>query len=228
MSLHARSVSIFIVITGVSIVNGVVQAQQFKGESWPRDASNSEMAFPRPGEIRGPVSGGTVSVQELERPLEGRGLQMLLKGRDLIAHGDSARGLEQMRAALMEPSAEPYALAMLGAEHLKHGDYDAAIAELQAAVEQMPGVAASQSNLAYALFVRQRNDEALNHARKAVQLDPGRSKTRYVIGQILLQMGRREEAEFHLKRASEEVAGARALLAKLFTASASTLSDPSH
>jgi Flp pilus assembly protein TadD len=198
-------------------VAGLSYGQSFKSEGWPRDASNSEIAYPKPGEFRGAGPAGTISVQELEHPLEGKGLRLLVKARDFVAQGDYMRGMEQMRAAIREPGAEPYALAMLGEEHLKHGDVDSAIAELQSAVGMLPGISAIHSNLALALGTRQRNEEALSHARKALQLDPGRAKTRFVLGQILLQMGRNTEAGFHLRIAAKEVPVAQTLLAKYFT-----------
>jgi Flp pilus assembly protein TadD len=211
--LHTRSVFIFIALAGLS------QSQSFSGnQPWPLDASNSEMGFAKtlPGEVHG-SAGGTVSVQELQRPLEGKGLRMLQKAKDLMARGDHARGMEQMRAALREPGAEPYAWGMLGAEHLRRGDLASAVMELQSAVNLLPGVPEHQSNLALTLAALHRNDEALVHARKAVQLNPSRPKTRYVIGVILLEMRHNEEAEFHLRLAAKEVSGAQVLLDKYLT-----------
>jgi Flp pilus assembly protein TadD len=211
VSTHTRIVFIFIALAGVS------WGQSFSNEAFPKDASNTEMFTPKPNEIRGAGLRGSVSVQELQRPLEGKGLRMILKAKELIAKGDLARALEQMRAALREPSAEPYALAMLGTEHIRQGDLNSAIAELQAALRLMPGVAATQSNLALALAAQHRTEEALVHARKALQLDPARAKTRFVIGMILLEMRHDEEAEFHLKIAAKELPGAQSLLEKYLT-----------
>ncbi len=210
MSLYARSVLIFSVLAGIS------HGQSFH-TGWPQDASNNDMFSPKPEVIRGRDSVGSVSVQELERPLAGKGLKLLAKAKDLIARGDQARGMEQMRAALGEPGTEPYALSMLAAEHLKQGDFDSAIAELQSALQLMPGLAANQSNLALALASRRRPDEALPHARKALQLDPRSVKTRYVLGLILLELRQNEEAQFHLKVAAEEIPGAREVIAKFLT-----------
>jgi len=203
-------VFIFIILTGVTV------AQPFTTNRGPSDASNSEMSLPRLGEGRTPLGLGTISVQELEHPLEGKGLQALVKAQELLTRGDSTRALEQLRIAMKFPGAEPVALSILAAQHLKHGDIDTAIVELQQAIVLSPGTAANHSNLAYALGIRGRSDEGLKEARKALQLDPGHSRYRFVIGQLLLQMDRKEEAEFHLKRAADEIPGARALLAKYF------------
>jgi Flp pilus assembly protein TadD len=210
VSTHARSVFIFIALAGS------LRAQSFSGHDASGELYTNSLG---PTQIGGSVAGepGTISVRELQHPLEGKGLQIIMKAKDLLARGDSAQAIEQLRVALREPAAEPYALAMLGVEHLKRGDFDTALHELQAAVHLSPGLPASQSNLAYALAVKGRNEEALAAARKALQLDPGRPRTRYVLGQILMQMGRWNEAEFHLRRAAEEVSSARMLLAKYFT-----------
>ncbi len=184
------------------------------------DASGSEMysASAMPGQVRLPTAGepGTVSVRELEKPLEGKGLRLITKAKELIARGESAQAMEQLRAAMRDPDAEPYALSILASEHLKQGDFDSAVNELQEAVHMLPGIAANQSNLAYALGVKGRNEEALIAARKALQLDPGRPRTRFVLAQILMQLGDWKEAEFHLTKAADELSGARALLAKYF------------
>ena len=184
-----------------------------------RDASNTPIPmnpFRTQDTFQGPASMGTVSVRELERPLSGKGLELLEKAQNSIAKGDVSRGLEQARAAAKYPAAEGYALGILATEHLKARDLNAAIEELQQATMLLPGKAALHSNLAYALGLNGRSEEALKEARMALKLDPGRSKVRLVLGMILLQSGRKEEARFHLRKAAVELSGARSLLAQHF------------
>ena len=209
MSINARRVLIFSILTGVTV------AQPFTARGLS-DASNSEMSTARVGDSRPPLGLGTISVQELEHPLEEKGLQALKKAQELLAAGDSTRAMEHLRTAMKYPGAEPVALSILAAQHLKRGDVDTAIIELQQAIALSPGSAANHSNLAYALGIRGRSDEGLKEARTALQLDPGHPRYRYVIGQLLLQMDRLEEAKFHLKRAAEEMPSARTLLVKYF------------
>jgi Flp pilus assembly protein TadD len=172
----------------------------------------------KPAEMRIPTlsESGTISVRELAQPLEGNGLKMLRKAKELLAQGEVAQGMDELRSAMRDAVAEPYALAMLGGEHLKRGDFDTAIKELEEAAHLSPGMAATQSNLAYALSAKGRNEEALGAARKALQLDPGRPKIRFVLAAILMELGRWSEAEYHLRKAADENAGARKLLAKYF------------
>lgn len=209
MSLHTRIVLIF------SILTGALVGQPLTANQAVLDASNTEI---RTRLFRAePNERGTISVHELERPLEGRGLKLLAKAQNLLTKGETIRAMEQLRAAAREQSAEPYALGMMAAEHIKRGDFDTALAELQSAVALHPGIGANQSNLALLLGAKQRNEEALAHAQKAVRLQPLVCKSRYVLGQILLQMGRNKEAAFHLKLAAEEISGARALLTRYVT-----------
>ena len=213
MSTHTKRVFVLIALAGS------LGAQQ---SFFAKDASGGEMyttAASLTGDLRMPKSGesGTISVRELAQPLDGKGLKMILTAKDLLARGETAKAMDELRSAMHDPKAEPYALAILGGEHLKHGDVDAAIAELQGSVHLAPGISSTQSNLAYALLIRGRSEEALIAARKALQLDPGKSRTRFVLAQVLMEMGRWSEAEFHLEKAADEVSGARLLLAKYFS-----------
>ena len=218
MSTLTRSVSIAIALAG----SLSAQSLSFANATAFTGADGSDMSAFTGGQYRTPVSGepGTISVRELERPLEGKGLNVIQRAKELLASGDSAKAMEQLRIAMRDPVAEPYALSILGAEHLKHGDFESAIRELEVAVRALPGMAANHSNLAYALGVKGRNEEALIAARKALQLDPGRPRTRYVLAQILMQKGEWKEAEFHLRKAAPEVSGAQQLLAKYFSPAA--------
>jgi len=157
--------------------------------------------------------GGTVSVEELRNPLEGKALRMILAAQKDLRSGHHDRGMEELRQALADPRAMPYALSMLGSEHLKAGAADVALPELEDAVRLLPGHPENHSNLAYALGVAGNYPRALTEARKALQLNPSEMKTRFVLGMILLLSGREDEGVAHLKVAAENIAGARSLLA---------------
>ena len=207
MSLITRSVLIF------TILSGALVGQPLTAQQTMLDASNGQiLARPR---VHDPNERGTISVQELQDPPSNRGMRMLDKAKQLIARGEIARGMEQLRAAQRETSVEAYALGMQATEHFKRGDLDTAMLELETAVALRPGIAVNQSNLAYMLGVKRRNEEALAHAKAALRLDPAHCKTRYVMAQILLQMGRTEEAAFPLRKAAEEIPEARALLSRV-------------
>ena len=180
-----------------------------------KDASNTEFNYSFP-QRQDPVGRGTTSLKELEHPLEGKSLELLLKAQNLLEKGDSAKGIELLQKLTTDRAAAPYAFGLLGTAHLRTGDFHAAVTELDAAVAMSPSVAAFHSNLALALAESSRFEEALKESRKALQLDPGHSKYRLVAGQILLVLGRKEEAEFHLRKAATDLSSARELLAKFF------------
>ena len=196
----------------------IALAMPLAGQMPLREASNTPIPtnpFPAPEAFEGRGAVGTVSVQELERPVEGKARRLLEDATRSIANGDVARGLELARAAARYPGAEGHALGILATEHLKAGSIDVAIEEYQRATVVLPGNAVLHSNLAYALGARSRYEEALKEARLALKLDPARVKVRLVLGMLLLETGARDEARFHLKKAAE-LPAARVLLAREF------------
>jgi Flp pilus assembly protein TadD len=161
--------------------------------------------------------GGTVSVEELLNPLSGKSLRMLLGAQHALRSGHLDRGMEELRQALADPRAMPYALSMFGSEHLKAGQVEVAIPELEEAVRLLPAHAENHSNLAYALGRVGDYSRAVTEARKALQLNPLSIKTRYVLGLVLLLRPETlEEAATYLKAAAQEFPPARLALATYY------------
>jgi len=157
---------------------------------------------------------GTVSVEELRNPLSGKSLRTILSAQQHLRSGERIQGLQELRQAMNDPIAMPYAISMLGAEHVRTGEYDVALRELQQAVKLLPGRAENFSNLAYVLYLTGRTEEGVAEARKALQLDPAGPKTRLVLGMLLLRQGSHEaEAIAHLQAATQEIPGAHLALA---------------
>jgi Flp pilus assembly protein TadD len=157
---------------------------------------------------------GTISVEELRNPLSGKSLRTILSAQQRLRAGERIQAREELRQAMNDPIAMPYAISMLGAEHIKTGEYDVALLELQQAVRLLPGRAENFSNLAYVLYLTGRTEEGLVEARKALQLDPIRPKTRLVLGMLLLRQGSHEaEAVVHLQAATQEIPSAHLALA---------------
>jgi len=157
---------------------------------------------------------GTVSVEELRNPLTGKSLKTILSAQQHLRSGERIQGLQELRQAMNDPIAMPYAISILGAEHVRSGEYDVATRELQQAVKLLPGRAENFSNLAYVLYLTGRIEEGVAEARKALQLDPARPKTRLVLGMLLLRQGSHEaEAIAHLQAATEEIPSAHLALA---------------
>ena len=158
---------------------------------------------------------GVVSVEELRNPLAGNPLRTLVTAEQHLKSGQRERGLEELRQALSDPVAMPYAMSMLGVEHLRTGQLDAAFGELEQAVHLLPGRPEIHSNLAYALWLKGETERGLQEVRKALQLDGGKPKTRLVLGMLLLQQGSHDaEAVRNLQQAAEEIPGAHLELAK--------------
>ena len=166
------------------------------------------------GRLFAQADSGTVSVEELRNPLSGKSLRTILSAQQHLRSGERLQGLQELRQAMNDPIAMPYAISILGAEHVRSGEYDVATRELQQAVTLLPGRAENFSNLAYVLYLTGRIEEGVAEARKALQLDPARPKTRLVLGMLLLRHGSHEaEAIAHLQAATEEVPSAHLALA---------------
>ena len=158
---------------------------------------------------------GVVSVEELRNPLTGKSLRAIVSAQEHLKSGQRERGIEELRKALADPVAMPYAIGMLGVEHLKTGQIDSALSELEQAAGLLPGKAEIHSNLAYALCLKGRTERGLAEVRKALQLDGGKPKTRMVLGMLLLQQNSNDaEGIKNLQAAAEEVPGAHLELAR--------------
>jgi Tfp pilus assembly protein PilF len=157
---------------------------------------------------------GVVSVEELRNPLRGKSLRAILAAQKHLKSGQRQRGIQELREAMQDPVAMPYAISMLGVEHLKTGQTDAALAELEQAVHLLPGRPENHSNLAYALCLTGQTERGLQEVRKALQLDPGRPKTHLVLGMLLLQQGSHDaEAVEQLQAAAKQAPSAHLVLA---------------
>jgi tetratricopeptide (TPR) repeat protein len=156
-----------------------------------------------------------VSVEELRNPLKGESLKAIVTAKKHLTSGKRDRGIEELREALSDPVAMPYAISLLGMEHLKAGQMDAAISELEQAVRLLPGRPENHANLAYALYLKLQTERGLQEVHKALQLDGGQPKTRLVLGMLLLQQGSHdEEAVQQLQAAAQETPAAHLELAR--------------
>jgi tetratricopeptide (TPR) repeat protein len=141
-------------------------------------------------------SSGTVSVDEARHPLSVKGERLINTGQKFAKAADHEKAIDEFKQALNEPTAKPYARALLGSEYLKTGDPSAATGELSEAVRLMPGVAANHSNLGYAYLLTGKREAAEHELREAIQLDHTSPQPRYLLGLLLLDRGTQEAAEY--------------------------------
>lgn len=159
--------------------------------------------------------GDVVSVEELRNPLAGKSLRAILTAQEHLKSGQRDRGVQELREALSDPVALPYAISMLGVEHLRSGQTDVAIRELDQAARLLPGRPENHANLAYAFYLERQTRPGLEEARRALKLDGGRPQTRLVLGLLLLQQGSHDaEAVQHLQLAAQESPDAHLALAR--------------
>jgi tetratricopeptide (TPR) repeat protein len=132
----------------------------------------------------------TVSTDQLQHPLSSKGAKMIRKAQDYFQSGDHMKAIEELKRALAEPSAAPYAHSLLGTEYLKTGKIDAAETELEQAIQALPHDPALHSNLGYALVLRGEPDRGEQEVRKALELDRNNSPAQRILGYILKSRNR--------------------------------------
>ena len=177
--------------------------------------SNSDILFsphtPQPGVP--PAGGDTVSVQQLRHPLSRKARGLLAKAESFFKHGQRDKGKQQLAEAIKEPSAAPYAHAMLGTEYLRDGQAHAAIPELETAARSLP-IASVHSNLGFAFCLTGDIQRGQQEFQQALSLDGNSAKTRFLLGIVLLDEKSTEgEALYDLNLAQKQVRTAHLALA---------------
>lgn len=137
---------------------------------------------------------GTVSAEQLQHPLSPKGAKLLNQARNYAQMGRHDKAIAQLKIALKEKSAVPYAHSMLGAEYLRTGQAPMAIGELEQAITVLPRNVPDRSNLGYALFLTGDLDRAEQETRRALELDHRNTTTLHVLDQILRAKGQTETA----------------------------------
>lgn len=223
--MSERRLAVFLVVAAAALTPAAAQSWQMPAADparlpvWQLPEWGEEpagygapwYATPKPAAWREDY--GVVSVVELRNPLRGKSLRTIQRAIRDLQQGRRGRALQDLREALDDPGARPYALCLLGTEHLKMGLLNEARAELEEAVRLLPGSAAAHNNLGYALRLSGERARALKEVEKALQLDPGSPAIRFGMGGLLLELGRTQEAIFHLRLAARDLPSARRLLA---------------
>lgn len=180
------------------------------GPSTNRQPDEPELDLPAP-------IGGTVSVDSLAKPPSRAAVKILNKAIRYSEAGNSAKAIEILRNAPMDPAGAPYLHSRLGTEYLKTGQYALALPELQEAALLLPKEPAHHSNLAYAYQMLGQLDRAETEARVAVNLDHSNVKARFLLGSILMNRPTTlQEAVTNLKFAREDLPTARFLLSQVY------------
>jgi tetratricopeptide (TPR) repeat protein len=136
----------------------------------------------------GTAPAGTVSVEALQHPLSHKGARLIRRAQQFSATGDHVKAIAELRLALNERSAIPYAHSLLGSEYLKLNQVPDALEALEQAVKLMPRSAINHSNLGYALYLLGDIERAAREVRRALELDHNNEKTRRVLS-LIVQAG---------------------------------------
>ncbi len=160
-----------------------------------------------------PAGGDTVSVQQLRHPLSRKARGLLNKAESLLRHGQRDKGKQELAEAIKEPSAAPYAHAMLGTEYLRDGQAHQAIPELETAARSLP-FAGVHSNLGFAFCLTGDIQRGRQEFQQALSLDGNSVKARFLLGIVLLNEKSREgEALYELNLAQKQIRTAHLAMA---------------
>jgi Tfp pilus assembly protein PilF len=188
----------------------------------PRTASAEDITFggDEPQQQGSTPITGTISVGNLAKPPSKTALKYLAKAQRYSEEGNSAKAIEVLRSAPLDPAGAPYIHSRLGTEYLKSGQFALAVPDLEEAARLLPKEPAHHSNLAYAYQALGQLEHAEKEARLAVELDHSNSKAHFLLGSILLDRpAGLQEATANLKLARREVPSARFLLAQVYLVS---------
>jgi Flp pilus assembly protein TadD len=206
---------------GMPLPGGRISAGSFVAQRMV-DASNHEIQPDNFGGSVGTVSAsagvtGTISAQVLAKPPSRTALKYLQKAERYSQEGNSAKAIEILRSAPIDPAGAPYLHSRLGTEYLKSRQFDLAVPELEEAAQLLPREPIHHSNLAYVYKALGRMEQAEKEVRLALSLDDSNAKAHFLLGSILLE--RRStlpEAVTNLRFARAEVPSARFLLAQVY------------
>lgn len=181
--------------------------QKAQADAQPDYVPKAPMGAPATGEAT------TVSVAQLRHPLTRRGIKLIKKVQSYLRLGQREKAKEQLAEALQEPSAAPYAHAILGAQYLEDGQPAAAVPELENAASVL-AIAGVHSNLGFALCLTGHSAHGRQELAEALRLDGDSARARFLMGVALLdQQSEQKAAEYNLKLAQGRVRSAHLALA---------------
>jgi tetratricopeptide (TPR) repeat protein len=158
----------------------------------------------------------TVSAATLANPPSRKAMKYLEKAQRYSLAGNSAKAIEVLKSAPLDPAGASYIHSRLGTEYLKCGEYLLALPQLEEAARLAPRDSVHHSNLAYVYVALGRRKDAEQAARKAVELDGRNTKAHFLLAAALADDPKTVgEAITHLKIAHRDVPSARFLLAQL-------------
>ena len=135
---------------------------------------------------------------QLRHPLTRKGMKLIKKVESYLKLGQRDKAHEKLVEALQEPSAAPYAHAILGTEYLKDGRPAAAVPELEDAASVL-AIAGVHSNLGFALCLTGHLAHGRQELAEALRLDGDSAQARFLMGVALLnEQSEQKAAEYNL------------------------------
>ena len=138
--------------------------------------------FPEPRPRTEAAAAGTVSAEQLRRPLPAPARQMLQKAQRAADSGDHLSAIQQLTEALEKfPESAVWIQPWLGVELLKTDQFAAAVKSFEQAVALLPRDAVNRSNFGLSLAAVGQYDRARRELRHAVELDRSNTTTKQLL-----------------------------------------------
>lgn len=125
---------------------------------------------------------GTVSAEQLRRPLSAQARQMLQKAQRAAESGDHVAAIQQLTDALTKfPESAVWIQPLLGIELLKTDQFAAAVKSFEQAVALLPRDAINRSNFGLSLAAVGQYERARQELRRALELDRSNTTTKQLL-----------------------------------------------
>jgi tetratricopeptide (TPR) repeat protein len=125
----------------------------------------------------------------------------ILLGQMYYDQGDTAKSLEELKAALALDSKTRLAHFYTGMIRLNQGDLDEAAREFENEIAINPNDIQAKYHLGFALLASQKSERGIKLMREIIQLRPDYGEAHYELGKALLQQGDTREAVERLETA---------------------------
>ena len=185
---------------------------------------SGELCIRLPKRFTAQPGSGTVSVRELQHPVQPKAFRALAEAQQASESGHADEAVRKLEHALRIDPAYAAARCNLGVEYIRKGRYLEAAEQFEKALADGAADVMIYGNLCYAYYALGRWKESEQAARRALDLDNHYARAHYLLGVVLARTIRPEalenapEAARHLRLGADEIPRAHLDIAKIYVA----------
>ena len=179
----------YLALLATPVVAQIADTASLEARVW-RMGNARVVDFPEPAPRAEAAPAGTVSAEQLRRPLPAQARQLLQKAQRAAESGDHMSAVQQLTEALAKfPESAVWVQPLLGVELLKTDQFAAAVKSFEQAVALLPRDAVNRSNFGLSLAAVGQYDRARQELRRALELDGSNTTTKQLLGVVELEPG---------------------------------------